>query len=183
MDPDLPTRAFEMALFRGRLGKFLWLNFQIVAYALRPLFIKRQPITAWLGINILFQLLFGVLFWQAFGGASLAYLLGSVLVAGGLGLHPLSAHFLSEHYLIPDASRDETFDYHGPLNILTFSVGYHRAHHDLSNVPGSRLPQVVAMAPEFYPSYAVHKKWATLPLRFVFDDAITLASRVRRQPP
>ncbi|KAL0353099.1 UNVERIFIED_CONTAM: Sphingolipid delta(4)-desaturase DES1-like [Sesamum angustifolium] len=75
---------------------------------------------------------------------SFGYLILSTFVGGGM--HPMAGHFISEHYVFsPD---QETYSYYGPLNLMTWSVGYHNEHHDFPRIPGAASHRL-RRAPEF----------------------------------
>ncbi len=95
----------------------------------------------------------------------------------GTGLHPMSWHFVAEHFEF--VSGQETYSYYGPMNWLTYNVGYHNEHHDFPRIPGWRLPQVRKIAPEFYdmPSYA---SWVRVIYDFIKGDNMNLFGRVKR---
>lgn len=174
IDSDIPCNL-ETKIFRGKLGKFIWYNFQILFYALRPVLTKSQPITGYLLINCLIQIVFDVFFYYLFGIKPFQFLLLSILIAGGFGLHPLSAHFISEHYVFDE--KFETGDYHGWLNYLTWNVGYHNAHHNMPTVAWSNLPYLTKLSCD---EILVHKSWLSLPIKFIMDDNISLNSRIKR---
>ena len=91
-----------------------------------------------------------------FGPNALLYLFFSFWFSVG-GLHPLSARWLQEHFAFgPDQG---TFDYYGPLNTLALNIGYHNEHHDFHEIPWNRLPELKAMAPEFYDDLRCHRSW------------------------
>jgi sphingolipid delta-4 desaturase len=112
-------------------------------------------------------------------GSAFFYLLLSLVFAGGL--HPTSGHFISEHYVFEEGQ--ETYSYYGPLNLVTFNVGYHNEHHDFPRIPGSRLPMVRKMAPEFYDNLHSYNSWVAVNWRFLTDKSVTLYSRTKRENP
>lgn len=140
IDVDIPTN-FEGWFFCTRFRKFIWIVLQPFFYAIRPLCINPKPITRLELINLSAQLIFDVVIYYLWGVKSMFYMLaGSVL---GLGLHPISGHFIAEHYMF--LKGHETYSYYGPLNLLTFNVGYHNEHHDFPNIPGKSLPLVSSL--------------------------------------
>ena len=68
----------------------------------------------------------------------------------------------------------------GPLNKVSFNVGYHNEHHDIVTIPWSRLPRVRHMAPEFYEGLHSYSSWTSLLVQFVRDRNITLFNAIVR---
>lgn len=174
-DVDLPT-DWEGKFFHNSFTKLIWLFFQPGFYALRPLVVRPKPITRLELLNIVAQFVFDIFIWYFFGAKGLGYLLSGTLLA--LGVHPMSAHFIAEHYMFDRGY--ETYSYYGPWNYITFNVGYHMEHHDFPYIPGSRLPEVRRIASEFYDNLPQHKSWLTVLWLFLFDPQMGPYARVKR---
>ncbi|KAJ8059830.1 hypothetical protein OCU04_011461 [Sclerotinia nivalis] len=190
LDTDLPTR-FEAIFLDSLLGKAFFCTFQILFYAIRPIFIYAVPFTSIHIINILTQVLFDILLVKTTNSYnSLYYLILSAFLAGSL--HPCAGHFIAEHYVFerqPLLARDpktgveipETFSYYGPLNFFTYNVGLHNEHHDFPAVPWTRLPALHEMAKEFYAELPRHESWIYVIWQFVWDKEVGMTCRVKRK--
>jgi len=176
LDTDLPTEA-EGRFARGWLRKTLWLSVQGFAYALRPLFVHPKRPSGPELANLAVQLAFNVAIFYLWGGKALAYLPISSLIV--MGLHPIAGHYISEHYVFREGQ--ETYSYYGPLNRLTFNVGYHNEHHDFPYIPGSRLPELRALAPEFYDPLLHHTSWTATLFQYITRPTLGGHSRIKRR--
>ncbi|XP_010339212.1 sphingolipid delta(4)-desaturase DES1 [Saimiri boliviensis] len=176
VDVDIPT-DFEGWFFCTTFRKFIWVILQPLFYAFRPLFINPKPLTYLEVINTVAQVTFNILIYYFLGIKSLVYMLAASLL--GLGLHPISGHFIAEHYMF--LKGHETYSYYGPLNLLTFNVGYHNEHHDFPNIPGKNLPLVRKIAAEYYDNLPHYNSWIKVLYDFVMDDTISPYSRMKRQ--
>ena len=176
IDTDLPTEL-EARFARGRWRKVLWLLLQGFAYGLRPLFVHpKKPSAAEVG-NVLVQLAFNGVILYFWGVKALVYLPLSALIV--MGLHPVAGHYISEHYVFRGGQ--ETYSYYGPLNRLTFNVGYHNEHHDFPYIPGSRLPALRSLAPEFYDGLMHHDSWTATLFRYITKPELGGYSRIKRR--
>ncbi|XP_039897418.1 sphingolipid delta(4)-desaturase/C4-monooxygenase DES2 [Simochromis diagramma] len=176
LDVDIPT-DFEGWFFCTPARKILWLFLQPLFYALRPLVVNPKPVGRLEIQNAMVQLVVDLIIYYLWGVKPIIYLIaGSIL---GMGLHPISGHFIAEHYMF--LKGHETYSYYGALNLITFNVGYHMEHHDFPSIPGSKLPQVKEIAAEYYDSLPQHTSWSRVLWDFVFDDSIGPYSRIKRE--
>ncbi|XP_019630980.1 PREDICTED: sphingolipid delta(4)-desaturase DES1-like isoform X2 [Branchiostoma belcheri] len=175
-DPDLPT-VFEGQFFCNSLGKALWVFLLPAFYSLRPLVVRPKPITDYEVINLVLVGIADVLIVYFMSYKSLFYLaIGTLL---GLGLHPMAAHFIAEHYMF--IKGQETYSYYGPMNAITFNLGYHMEHHDFPNIPGCNLPKLKEIAKEYYEPLPSHSSWPKVIWDFITDPAIGPYCRMKRR--
>lgn len=137
LDVDIPT-DIEGWFFCTPARKVLWLFLQPLFYALRPLVVNPKPVSLLEVQNAVVQLIADCIIYYLWGLKPIVYLIAGTILC--MGLHPISGHFIAEHYMF--LKGHETYSYYGPLNSITFNVGYHMEHHDFPSIPGSKLPLV-----------------------------------------
>jgi len=176
-DPDLPTE-FEARFFRGRLRKAIFVTLFPFVYTLRPLLVRPKPVIMWDVANWATIITTDVSIAYFWGAKSFFYLLFGTYIS--FSFHPFIGHILAEHYLFPERTPQDTYSYYGWLNMFLFNVGYHIEHHDFPSVPGSYLPKLKETASKYYQSPSV-SSWGRCIYQFVFDDKVSLFSRLERE--
>lgn len=177
LDADLPGYWEAKLINNYSIGKALWLLLFPVFQITRTSRTREIPIVdRWIVLNWILQVSFNVAIWIALGPKAFAYILLSFFFS--VGLHPLGARWIQEHYLT--AGPQETYSYYGALNTVALNVGYHNEHHDFPSVPWNRLPALKRAAPEAYEPLVAHYSWTKLLLRFLFDQELSLFSRMVR---
>lgn len=179
LDPDLADRWEARFIGHSWMGKAFWLALFPFFQCSRSIrFRNRIPFfNRWLVLNLALQTAFNVALFVTFGPRAFAYLVLSFFFS--VGLHPLGARWIQEHFVVDEASQ-ETYSYYGPVNRVAVNIGYHNEHHDFPYIPWNRLPRLTALAPEVYGSLYSYRSWWRLLLRFVRDPRISLWSRVTR---
>jgi sphingolipid delta-4 desaturase len=175
IDTDIPTEL-EAQLFTGVFGRLIWVTLQPVFYAVRPMVLNPREKSPLVWTVAGMQVLFDIAVLYYFGWKSFFYLFGGTLL--GTGLHPMSGHFVAEHFEFVNGQ--ETYSYYGPLNWLTYNVGYHNEHHDFPRISGWRLPMLRKIAPEFYDHLPSYNSWVRVIYDFIKGDNMNLHGRVKR---
>ncbi|MBS1500593.1 MAG: fatty acid desaturase [Bacteroidetes bacterium] len=179
LDADLPNKWEARLINNYFIGKVLWLFLFPLFQGTRVARLREiRFFDKWLMINILVQVAFNVVVWYFMGWHALGFLFISFWFS--IGLHPLGARWVQEHYLT-FKSDQETYSYYGPLNTVAFNVGYHNEHHDFPSIPWNKLPQIKKSAPEYYDTLLSHKSWTVLFFRFLFEKEISLYNRIIRK--
>ncbi len=174
LDADIPSTWEARLVGNSAFRKAFWLLLFPVFQVTRPPRLREiRMFDRWIILNFVVQIAFDVAVYIFLGPKALAYLAASFFFS--VGLHPLGARWIQEHYLF--APPQETYSYYGPFNRLAFNVGYHNEHHDLPSVPWNHLPDIRSGAPEMYNSLESHASWTRLLLRFIFDPSVCLFSR------
>jgi sphingolipid delta-4 desaturase len=177
LDADLANRWEARLVGNSFIGKAGWLLFFPVFQALRPPRLQEIPfVDGWTLVNWLVLFSFDAAVILVLGPVALLYLGASLFFA--VGLHPLGARWIQEHYLT--SPPQETYSYYGRLNILALNVGFHNEHHDVPSIPWNNLPKVTKMAPEMYDTLVSHRSWVKLLWRFLSDRDLSLYSRMVR---
>jgi sphingolipid delta-4 desaturase len=179
LDADLPNKWEAKLINNYFIGKVLWLLFFPIFQSTRPARMKEiNLVDGWLIINIIVQVVFTVAIWYLLGWHALAFLFISFWFS--IGLHPVGARWIQEHYLTY-STEQETYSYYGAFNKIAFNVGFHNEHHDFPSIPWNRLPQIKKTAPGYYDTLYFHTSWTKLFFRFLFDREISLYNRILRK--
>ncbi|KAL6546618.1 hypothetical protein OROMI_022339 [Orobanche minor] len=176
VDMDVPSLT-EAKLVRNVVSKSIWVIFQLFFYAFRPLFLKPKPPGLWEFVNFIIQVGLDAVMVYFWGWKSFGYLILSTFVGGGM--HPMAGHFISEHYVLFNSDQ-ETYSCYGPLNLMTWSVGYHNEHHDFPRIPGNRLHKVKEIAPEYYNHLDSYGSWSQVIYAYIMDRTVGPFSRMKR---
>eukprot|EP01114_Cavostelium_apophysatum_P022612 TRINITY_DN823_c0_g1_i1.p1 TRINITY_DN823_c0_g1~~TRINITY_DN823_c0_g1_i1.p1 ORF type:complete len:323 (-),score=58.27 TRINITY_DN823_c0_g1_i1:77-1045(-) len=176
IDSDVPSE-WEGRFFVNSFLKALWVFFQPFFYVIRPFFIKPKSPGFWEAINWSCVILVDIIIVATVGWRSLAYMFVSVYM--GSGFHPIAGHFIAEHYVF--LKGQETYSYYGPFNWICFNVGYHNEHHDFPRVPGYKLPELRAIAPEYYDPLPHYNSWGKVIYNYISDPEVGPFSRVMRK--
>jgi sphingolipid delta-4 desaturase len=181
LDGDVPTPNEARWVSNSWWRKTFWLSmFWAVQGLLRPTTVKAmRTMDNWVLFNAAAMAVAMAPIVWFFGWSPVAYLFISTVFA--LGVHPVGARWIQEHYVFKEGQ--ETYSYYGPLNKLSFNMGYHNEHHDFPHVPWSRLPAVRAAAPEFYDHLYHHRSWTRLLFHVLFSPKFGLYNRIVRPMP
>lgn len=176
VDVDIPSTFEGFVFYDVWWKKAIWLFFQPAWYSLRPLFISPKNVSGWELFNYVCTISFDAMIFSRYGVGGIAYLaLGTIC---GMQFHPIAGHFVAEHFVMKD--EQETYSYYGPLNWLTYNVGYHNEHHDFPFISSRNLPVLRKMAAEFYDTIPHYHSWVKVLWDFIVDPKLTPFSRIKR---
>lgn len=178
LDADLPDFWEAKLISNNPLNKMLWFLFFPLFQITRTARLNIELFDRWVVLNWVIQLTFDAAIIFFLGPKAFVFMLAAFFFS--VGLHPLGARWIQEHYLTLDPVQ-ETYSYYGPLNTVAFNVGYHNEHHDFPSIPWNKLPQIKEKAPAYYDSLISHQSWSKLLLLFIFNPKLSLYSRVLRK--
>ncbi|XZF16379.1 fatty acid desaturase [Chitinophagaceae bacterium MMS25-I14] len=178
LDADMPFRWEAKLIDNSVIGKALWLLFYPVFQLLRPLRLTKEIsiFDGWTVVNWIVQFSFMAFIVYFFGAKATVFLVASFFFS--IGLHPLGARWIQEHYLTH--GEQETKSYYGVLNTVNLNVGYHNEHHDFPSIPWNRLPKIKSIANSYYETLGYHTSYTVLLFQFLFDKNLSVYSRTAR---
>ena len=175
IDTDIATKWEAKLIGNSAWRKALWLFLFPVFQIFRTFRIKNvNTWTKWVFVNIALVAIVDIAIVMFVGPNALLYLISSMFFA--LGLHPLGARWVQEHYTLD--GKQETHSYYGPMNKISMYIGYHVEHHDFPAIPWHNLPRLREIAPEYYDNLHAHHSWSKLWIDFIFNSKYSLFSRV-----
>lgn len=174
LDTDLPYDWEARLIGNTAFGKAMWLLFFPIFQIFRTFRATEiKFMDSWVLLNWVWNFSITAATWYFWGPWAILYLFASFFFS--IGLHPVGARWIQEHYLT--FGPQETYSYYGPLNKIQLNIGYHNEHHDFPSVPWNNLPKIRKTAPEYYDSLIFHTSWTSLLFKFLFDKNISLYSR------
>jgi len=178
LDADMPFRWEARLIDNSVIGKAIWLLLYPVFQLLRPLRLTKEIsiFDGWTLVNWIVQFSVMGLVIYFLGLKATIFLVASFFFS--IGLHPLGARWIQEHYLTH--GDQETKSYYGRLNTVNLNVGYHNEHHDFPSIPWNRLPEIRKMAGAYYNTLGYHTSYTRLLFQFLFDKNISVYSRTAR---
>eukprot|EP01090_Pellita_catalonica_P007345 TRINITY_DN1792_c0_g1_i1.p1 TRINITY_DN1792_c0_g1~~TRINITY_DN1792_c0_g1_i1.p1 ORF type:complete len:267 (-),score=16.37 TRINITY_DN1792_c0_g1_i1:139-939(-) len=187
-DPDVPLPIENKFFGQSRFGKFMWMLLFPLVMALRQAFATSYMLPStkkfklfteyhmWIVVNWILNISINLTVFYFLGIRAMVFIFVSFLFA--LGLHPLGARWIAEHYSIHPGQ--ETFSYYGSLNLVSFNIGFHVEHHDFPSIPWAHLPKITKIAPEYYSHLRTHKSYVRLLIDFICEGNFTLETRMVR---
>lgn len=178
LDPDHPFPVEARIVGNSPLRKSLWLAFFFIVQALRTAFytyrFPKANDIVWMTVNCLTNAAASFLVVYFYGWLPLVYLLFSVICS--IGLHPLGARWVQEHY--PTQPFQATYSYYGIANLFAFNIGYHVEHHDFPSVPWIRLTELKRIASPYYDTLFSYHSYSELLKDFIFERKWNLVNRI-----
>jgi sphingolipid delta-4 desaturase len=177
LDGDMPYHWEARLINNSTIGKAIWLLLYPLFQMLRPARLKEIKLwDGWTMVNMVVEVAFIAILFYFWGIKAFIFLLASFFFS--VGLHPLGARWVQEHYLTH--GEQETKSYYGPLNTVNLNVGYHNEHHDFPSIPWNKLPKLKQIGGHYYTSLHHHTSYTLLLFKFLFDRNMSVYSRMAR---
>lgn len=140
---------------------------------------RGHKLSAWAWLNIAANAVAGAAVFLLLGWKVFLFLGASGLMA--FAHHPVGVRRYAEHLTVKPGQ--PTASYYGPLNWVSFDVGYHVEHHDVPNVPWNRARKLHLMAKELYEPLAHVHSWTGLLWELTFHKGEGPARYFLESPP